>query len=420
MSFVTFICSIVFLIFLVSGFRKNANFLSPARVYGMIWSFVIGLLDYKFSKLQFKWNPVDWFYVLLGVLAFLIGVYLSYIININKKFLHPAEIRAAIKNILIDEKKLFNFIIVYFIIWLACFVAEWQLEGYLPIFTINPDAARIQFGVFGLHVLVSSVNIILFFIIQYFILIRGRKLKKLLLVFVFIIALGNYILIVQRYGFFILLMMALALYYYAGKRISGRTIIIFASVVAITIIGIQSLRISELVKAYIILNAKIKFPMRYAELAIPYMYLSMNLENFAKYYSHIVNHSYGFLSTEFLFHFVGAKYFIADYFGFDKFKYYISGYNTYPFFWPYYYDFGLFGLSFIPLGIGFVISEVYYFLHRNPNLVILAVYSAAFSVIVVTFNSDPLTKSEIVLSYIVIILTQLFIVKKKSNNQIAS
>jgi oligosaccharide repeat unit polymerase len=156
--------------------------------------------------------------------------------------------------------------------------------------------------------------------------------------------------------------------------------------------------------------------MKYAELAIPYMYLSMNLENFVKYYPHIDNHSFGFFSTEFIYHFAGAKYFIADYFGFDKFKYYIGGFNTYPFFWPYYYDFGAFGLAFIPLALGFIISEVYYFLHRNPSLTLLAVYSSAFSVIMVTFNSDPLTKTEMVLSYFVIILSQSFFVKKRQTS----
>jgi oligosaccharide repeat unit polymerase len=416
MSFITFICLLIFSAFLVSGFRSNANFLSPARIYGMLWSFIIGLLDYKFSKLQFRWDPIDWFYVLLGVLAFLLGIYISYILNINKKFLHPGEIRKAISNIVIDEKRLFNFIIIYFVIWLFCFVAEWQLEGYLPIFTINPDAARVRFGVFGLHVFVSSVNVVLFLIIQYFILVRANKTKKSFLILIFLISMGNYILIVQRYGFFILLMMAFCLYYYAGKKLSGRTIVIFASILILTVIGIQSLRISELVKAYIIIQSKIKFPMKYAELAIPYMYLSMNLENFVKYYPQLDNNSFGFFSTEFLSHLVGAKYFIADYFGFDKFKNYIGGYNTFPFFWPYYYDFGIFGLAFIPMALGFIASEVYYFLHRNPSLTLLAIYSVAFSVIMVTFNSDPLTKTDMVLSYFVIIMSQSFFVKKTQHS----
>ena len=203
MSFITFICLLVFLAFLISGLRKNANFLSPARIYGMLWAFIIGLLEYKFSKLQFKWNLTDWVFVLIGVLAFLFGVYISYIININKKFLSTKEVRSAIRNIFIDEKRLFYLILISFFVWAACFITEWQIEGYLPIFTINPDAARTEFGVFGLHVIVSSVNVVMFLIIEYFILIRFRYIKKLILALVFIISMGNYILIVQRYGFFI-------------------------------------------------------------------------------------------------------------------------------------------------------------------------------------------------------------------------
>ena len=416
MSLITFICLLIFLTFFITGLKRNNNFLSPARVYGLLWSFIIGLLDYKFSRLQFKWDAMDWFIILLGILAFLIGTYISYIININKKFLPSSDIRSTIRSIVIDEKKLFNIILVGFAIWVICFFSEWQIEGYLPIFTNKPDTARIQFGVFGLHILVSSVNVILFLILQYFILVRRHRVKKTFLILFFIISMGNYVLIVQRYGLFLLIMMAFCLYYYSGKKISGRTIIIFASLLLLTVIGIQSLRVSELIKAYIIYNSKIKFPMRYAELAIPYMYLSMNLENFARFYSQVENHSFGFLSTEFIFHFFGTKYFIAEYFGFEKFKYFIGGYNTYPYFWPYYYDFGVLGLGLIPLGIGFIISEVYYFLHRNPSLTLLAVYSVAFSVLMVTFNSDPLTKTEMVLSYTLIIVLQLFIVKKDNDN----
>ena len=200
---------------------------------------------------------------------------------------------------------------------------------------------------------------------------------------------------------------------FSVKKIKGRTVLIFASILVLMVIGIQSLRISQLVQAYIVIESKIKFPMKYAELAIPYMYLSMNLENFVKYYPQIHNHSYGFLSTEFIYHLLGAKYFIAEYFGFDKFKHHIGGYNTYPFFWPYYYDFGALGLAFIPFALGFIISEVYYFLHRNPGLTLLAIYSVAFSVIMVTFNSDPLTKTEMMLSYFIIILAQSFITGKQ-------
>ena len=417
MSLITFICLLIFLTFFVTGFKSNSNFLSPPRVYGMLWSFIIGLLDYKFSRLQFNWDAMDWLIVLLGILAFLLGTYISYVLNINKKFLSSSYIRSTIRGIIIDERKLFNIILISFLIWVICFIAEWQIEGYLPIFTNKPDTARTQFGVFGLHIIVSSVNVVLFLIIQYFILVRRHKMKKSFLIIFFIISMGNYILIVQRYGLFLLIMMAFCLYYYSGKKISGRTIIIFASLIVLTIIGIQSLRVSELIKVYIIYNSKIKFPMKYAELAIPYMYLSMNLENFVRFYSEIENHSFGFLSTEFIFHFFGSKYFIAEYFGFEKFKYFIGGYNTYPYFWPYYYDFGVFGLGLIPLVIGFIISEIYYFLHRNPSLALLAVYSVAFSVLMVTFNSDPLTKTEMVLSYSMIIVTQLFITKK-SNDEI--
>jgi|WetSurMetagenome_2_1015567.scaffolds.fasta_scaffold38630_2 oligosaccharide repeat unit polymerase len=407
----------IFFGFFLTGLRKNADFLSPGRIFGMLWSIVIALVGLKLSYLQFSWTLFEWFMVLLGVLTFLLGVYISYIINLDKNFLPLSEIRKKIREINFDEKKIFNFISIYFFLYLICFVLEWQLEGYLPLFTSNPSKARLTFGIFGLHLIVSSANVILFLIIQYFIFIKAHVEKKILLILFFILALGNYILIVQRYGLFVLIMMAFCLFYYSGRRIRPRTIIILSIILLLLVIGVQSLRESELAKAYILLGSRMKSSNN-SELAIPYMYLVMNVENFAKYFSHIENHSFGFFSLDFLTALTGIKHSIEQYFYFDKYRYYIAGYNTFPFYWPYYLDFGVTGLAVIPLILGFIISEVYYYLHRNPNLIILTIYSALFSTIVISYSSDPLTRLDMMFNFGVITFAQLFFYKNLVQNKI--
>ena len=269
-----------------------------------------------------------------------------------------------------------------------------------------------MFGIFGLHHILNSINVVLFLIVEYFILVKAKIKKKLLLIIVFIASLGNYILFVQRYGFFILLMMAFCLLYYSGKKIKLRTYIIFASIIVGLIIGIQSLRTTELIKEYIIIGSRIKFSSKYAIFAIPYMYLSMNIENFVKYYSHIHNHSYGFFTFGFFTELIDVKHWISEYFNFDKFRLHIRGYNTFPFYWSYFYDFGILGLSVIPFIIGFTISEIYYYLHRNPNVVVLALYTVAFAVIAISFSSDPLTRLDTMLDFTVIVFAQFFFMNK--------
>ena len=102
---------------------------------------------------------------------------------------------------------------------------------------------------------------------------------------------------------------------------------------------------------------------------------------------------------------------------FEKFKMYIGGYNTYPFYWPYYLDFGIAGLAIIPFIIGFIISEIYYYLHRNPGLVVLALTTIGFAVIMISFNSDPLTRLDMMFNFIVIVLAQFLFLNKSRKKQ---
>ncbi|HSP89241.1 MAG TPA: O-antigen polymerase [Ignavibacteriaceae bacterium] len=411
MPIISFICLLIFLILLISGLKKNADFLSPGRIFGMLWAVIIGLVEFKFSHWQFEWTSFGWFIALLGLITLLIGTYISYIINFNKPFIHVRDIRTIIKLKGVNENKLFYFIIIFFLICLFCLIAEWQIEGYVPLFTVQPDKARLKFGVFGLHYIVNSINVVLFLIIQYFIFVNSNKKKKFFLAFIFIISVSFHILLVQRYSFFILIMLGFCLFYYSGRKIRLRTVLILVSLVIVLILGVQSIRTTQLVRSYIIIESKIKFSSQYTEFAIPYMYLTMNLENVVKYYSHIENHSFGFFSTEVLNHLAGIKFFIAEYFNFDKYKLHIGGYNTFPFYWTYYYDFGITGLALFPFIIGFVISEIYYYLHRNPNNVVLAVYTIAFAIITNSYNSDPITRLDTMLPFLIIVFSQFFIKK---------
>ncbi len=254
--------------------------------------------------------------------------------------------------------------------------------------------------------------LVMFLIIQYFIFVKAKYRKKVFLVLIFIGSLGNYVLFVQRFGMFILLMLGFCLYYYAGKKIKIRTIIIFVALIVSLVVGIQSIRATQFFSTYVFLESKMKFSSQYSELTIPYMYVSMNTENFVKYYPHIPKHSYGFFTFEYLIELSTIRKWFIDYYHFDKFKLHIGGYNTFPFFWTYFYDFGIAGLAIIPFIIGFVISEIYYYLHRNPNLVVLVLTAISFAIITSSFNSDSLTRLDTVLPFFMIVVSQFYFVKK--------
>ncbi len=414
MSILSFLWFFVFLTFFVTGFRKNADFLSPARLFGLLWAFIFGLVEFKFSYLQNSWTTFDWLMVLFGLLTFLFGTYISFTINLNKPFLHLSEIKKKLGETFINERNLFRFIIIYFVICTISFTIEWQIMGYIPIFTSDPGKARVIFGVYGLRYISSSFNVVLFLIMMYFIFVKDHTSKKYVLSFIFLISFGNYILFVQRYGFFLILLMGFCVFYYSGRKINAKIVILFIIVLSGFVILIQSLRTTEIAQLIVYYDSKMKFSSDYAVFTIPYMYLSMNVENFVKYFSHIENFRYGLHTFDFISEATTARLLLFDYFNYSKTKFYIGGYNTYPFYWPYYLDFGIAGLAMIPFILGFVFSEIYYSLHRNPTILVLILYSIAFSIILISFSSDPLTRLDSMLPFAVIVLAQVFIIKKPS------
>ena len=417
MPLISLICFSTFIILLLTGLKKNTDFLSPGRIFGMLWAFVLGVVELKWSRLQVEWSLFDWVIVLIALTTFFIGIYISYIINLDKPFLSIREIRKSLRQSFIDEGRLFKFIVIYFLVCLASFIIEWKIEGYIPLFTSNPDKARVMFGIFGLNYVLNSINAVMFLVIQYFIFVKGNYSKKAFLVLIFIISLGNYVLFVQRFGMFILLMLGFALYYYAGKKIRIRTIIIFAVLIISLLAGIQSIRATQFYSTYVYLGSKMKFSSQYSDLTIPYMYVAMNVENFVKYYSHIEKHSFGFFTFEYLIELSTIRKWFIDYYHFDKYKLHISGYNTFPFFWTYYLDYGIAGLALMPFIIGFIISEIYYYFHRNPTLVMLAMVSIVFAVIMISFNSDALSRLDTVLPFTVIVLAQFLFIKKARSSK---
>jgi len=348
--------------------------------------------------------------LLIGLLSFILGNYISYVINLSKPFYQIDVVRQKIRTYNINEPLLFKIIIISFIVFIFSFMIEFFIEGYVPIFTAQPDKARKMFGIFGLHLLVNGVNVILFLIAEYFILIKSNLKRKMLLSLIFLISTSSFFLLLQRYNFFMLGIMVFAFLYYSGKRIRLRTFLYGILIMASLVVIIRSVRIAQFAEYYFYVTSEMKFPIKYAFLSEPYMYITMNLENFVKNYDKLDFHTFGFFTTDFLMALSGLKHLLTEYLNVEKFPHYIGGYNTFPFYWAYYYDFGLIGLTFIPMILGFLISEVHYRLHRIPNLSNLALYTVGFAVILISYSSDPLTRLDMVFNFALIVLVQKYLV----------
>jgi oligosaccharide repeat unit polymerase len=138
---------------------------------------------------------------------------------------------------------------------------------------------------------------------------------------------------------------------------------------------ISSLRAGEIIVAFLYYSAKMKFPLKYAVFTEPYMYVVMNLENYARAISKVDTYMYGFYSFDFITAITGLKHWIKDYFRLEDYPYLVSRYyNTCSAFWTIYRDFGVLGIFVLPFGGGLALSSLYYSFMKRPSLQKLAFY----------------------------------------------
>src|SRR5208283_2798385 len=121
-------------------FKRGADIISPARVFGLTWSVVIGLANLKLSRLQSDWTLSQWIYVLMGPISFLVGLFVTYVMNIGAR-LHPVdEIRQTLRSQKINNSKLFYLIILAFVTYFSGYIVINIVKGPIPIFAVNPSA----------------------------------------------------------------------------------------------------------------------------------------------------------------------------------------------------------------------------------------------------------------------------------------
>jgi oligosaccharide repeat unit polymerase len=185
-------------------------------------------------------------------------------------------------------------------------------------------------------------------------------------------------------------MICFTLLYYATHRIRLKTALPLFLVVAGFFYWIASLRLGSLVATYTYYAAKMTFSKSFALLTEPYMYMVMNLENFARAVNRLDHFTYGYFTFDFIGAAAGLKYWLSDYFGIDRLPYLVSGYNTYTAFWSFYRDFGVPGLVLIPFVLGLSIGLVYYRMRRQPSIKNVTAYGVLVFVMFISYFNFPL------------------------------
>jgi len=366
-------------------FKRGADIISPARVFGLTWSVVIGLANLKLSRLQSDWTLSQWIYVLMGPISFLVGLFVTYVMNIGAR-LHPVdEIRQTLRSQKINNSKLFYLIILAFVTYFSGYIVINIVKGPIPIFAVNPSAARTEFSVFGLGLFIYNMPIVVFFSLAYHLFVRGNSGRKWILKIIVFITAITYLFLLQRYALIMISVLMFTLLYYTTRHIRFRTMVLFMMLGIFVIYSVATLRAGKIIQTALYVTSEMKFSSQYAIFTEPYMYVVMNVENFVHALSKLEQHTFGYYTFNFILALTGLKHWIEGYFGIVDTPYLFSGYNTYTLFWTFYRDFGLLGISLIPILLGFFVGSFYYSMRRLPTIERVSFYGIIVFVMGLSF-----------------------------------
>ncbi|MBU1298103.1 MAG: oligosaccharide repeat unit polymerase, partial [Bacteroidetes bacterium] len=220
MNLISFILFLTALFLFASGLRKNSDLFSPARFFGIVWTVSIGLANLKLSGFQHEWSLFSWIALLVGIFSFLLGTFTVYVINLNNPLLSVKAIRQNIRAHPFNYNNLFWITVVIFIAYIVCYIAEVIIEGYLPLFSPRIEKARIEFGVFGLHLIVNAMVTLLILSIIYIILAPKSVTKKIIMSFIIILTTISFFFLLQRYSFFLVSVIVLGIFYYSTNKVN--------------------------------------------------------------------------------------------------------------------------------------------------------------------------------------------------------
>lgn len=413
MSLISGISFLLLFLIILYSLKQGTDTFSPSKVFLIIWTTAIGLADLKFSRLQHEWSTYGWIMLLISISSFLLGFYIIYVISFGKEILSITEIRKIIRSQEIDERKFFKIITIIFIVYAVSYLLNTLIEGYIPLFYFRPSESRVFWGVFGLGLLVHAVSTLMLLIIQYFILVDNQPRKKIILFIFLFVTFVTYFFLLQRFDLMFGLIMIFVFTYYSSNFFRPRNTFIMFAILFGLVFGVQFIRFSKFVTNFLYYYSEMKFSIKYAIFTEPYMYISMNLENFARAVTRLENHSFGYYTFNFIMSLSGLKHVLSEYANLVERPFLNSDYNTYTMFWDFYRDFGIPGIAIIPLILGMGISHIYHKMRSDPNIVTLSLYAISVFILFISFFLNALGLLHFIFNVVLIIFVTKYINKTK-------
>ncbi|MFZ2322267.1 MAG: O-antigen polymerase [Ignavibacteriaceae bacterium] len=407
----------IFFLCLLTFLNRNIDVLSPSRLFILIWSFAIGITNLKLSVLQKEWTGYGWLMLLLTLLSFLAGVFIAYVLNVDKNIKTIPKIRETINKQIVNKDLLFKILIISFILYFISFLVSFIVMGFIPALSSRPEIRSQWSGVFGVGLITHALPPILFFSTIYFFYEKKSIIKRTTIFLIGFIAFVINLLVLHRFDIVYWLIVLLAYLYYATNKLKIKNLLIWGSFLVTIFYGISTFRASKFISNVIYYTSEMKYSVKYAIFTEPYMYFAMNVENFVHAVERYNNFTYGFFTFNPLLSLIQLKHPLEEYMSIARFPNLMTySYNTYTMFFEWYRDWGIFGLTFLPFIWGIIIASSYYYLKRKPSLSAVTLYGAFLFVIIFSFFVNMLGWLHFVFNLVVLYVIAKIISKNQTNN----
>jgi oligosaccharide repeat unit polymerase len=414
MSWTSFISLSIFFIMFLSLFKKETDVFAPARLFILVWSLSIGLVELKFSGLQKVWSTYSWIVVFVNIFSVLLGMFIVFVFNFWSEKKPTSEIRNLITSFSINSELLYKIIVTLFLAYIISYIAIYLVVGFIPFFTARPDITRTKWNLFGAGLIVHSVPTIMYLIVIYYLKVKRNYIKKSFLTVILITTFISYLLLLQRFDLVIFIVLTAVFLYYGTNKLKGRYVLFFVFIIIAFMYGISNIRASNLFMEYLYYGGKMKFSKDYAIFTEPYMYISMNIENFANAVDKLTSFTYGYYTFDFILALTGLKHWLFEYGNIQMFPFLINDtYNTYTMFFVYYRDFGILGSFIFPLLLGIASSSAFSNLKKSPNINSISLYGVFVFVIIFSFFIPMLSWLHFIYNLAIIyLLTKTIVIEK--------
>lgn len=419
MSTNAYISLFVLSLIVIVTLRKKMDVFSPARLFIIVWCVAIFLTELKFSKYQFEWSVYSWIILYLSCASFLLGTYYVYSINYAKPIHSVQTMRISLSKQNINVRLLYKMIVIFFIIYMVSYIVIYLYVGFIPVFTKRPDLTKSKWTLFGFGLLIHLAPSILYFSGLFWLVAKGNIFKKIKLLLYSAITFVTFIFLLQRFGIIVAILLLLVFLYYATFKLKFKVIFPAFLLIVLFIFAISNIRAGNVLVDYLYYSGGMKYSHDYAIFTEPYMYVVMNLENFANAVGKLNVFTYGANTFDFVFAISGLKHTLIEYCNINEFPHIITAdYNTYTMFFTYYRDYGIIGSFVLPLVLGSVVSSIYYKMKQEPNINSITLYGICVFVILFTFFVPVLSWLNYMFNFFVIYFTTKIIMVKNIKKNI--